>query len=207
MAETGDLLHEFKSAKPPEKAVIVMAVLAVGGIGIYLYMKNKGASTSATSTGDPNNTTQTSGYPTANGVPILPPGVTGQYDPNGNLIGYSSGPAAPGPAGPAGPPGKPGSSGGAGLPSNWFSTVLGKVGYGATINKGGFNAQGFQRFWIGTGKSAKAFYAPAGSQINRGAEGRIWLQLPGATSGQLLTGPGMAKSKTTVAKTAAKKAA
>jgi len=81
--------------------------------------------------------------------------------------------------------------------------MLGKVGYGATINKGGVDVNG-QRFWVGKGNGT-LFYAPVGSQINRGADGRIWIQPPGASKGQLLTGPGMQPSKTTIAKTPAKK--
>ena len=191
MAATGDLIEEFKNAKPPEKTVILLGIAAVGGIGLYLYIKNKGASAAAAT--DPNaaTTQQTSGYPTANGVPVLPNGVNPLYDPNGNLTGYQN-QTTPGSQGTPGPQGPPGPPGPAAHPANWFTNILGKLGYGANITPGGVDANG-QRFWVGKGNSY-LFYAPVGTTIKRGAQGRVWLTAPGQNE-QLLTGPGLTPAK------------
>ena len=94
----GDLTNEWKHAKPPEKAFIVIAVLAVGGIGYYVYTQNKGAAASTTNAPGQNTGTsggggQTAGFPTIpqGQTPVLPPGVTPVYDANGNVVAYSTG--------------------------------------------------------------------------------------------------------------------
>ena len=106
MAETGDLIKEFKSAKPPEKVVIVLGIAAVGGIAIYLYRKSfaGGAATPATSTAAQGG--QQAGFPsTSTGIPVLPGGVNPVFDPNGNLIAFQ--PSPPPPAPPPTPPPPP----------------------------------------------------------------------------------------------------
>lgn len=187
-----NLIEEFQHAKPPEKAVIIGGVVAVVSIGVYLFMRSKSsASGAATPTDTSTSTGQTAGYPTvgASGTPVLPSGVNPLYDPNGNLIGFQN-PPAPG----ATPTPTPAT---APTPANWFSNILGKIGYNATIRPGGFDVNG-QRFWIGKTGNSNLFYAPIGSQIVKGAEGRIWLKLPDGTQ-QRLTGPGLTPSKTVVA--------
>src|SRR5258708_35539725 len=68
MGEGVDLIKEFKDAKPPEKAVILVGAVAVLGIGFYLYKKGHGQSAPASSaTGAPSG--QTSGWPMAGGKP------------------------------------------------------------------------------------------------------------------------------------------
>jgi hypothetical protein len=202
MGETGDILQEFKNAKPPEKAVIVLGGLAVVGIGIYLYTKgNAAASAANAATGSTSATGQAAGYPTANGVPVLPGGTNPLYDPNGNLVGYQNQPTT-GNQGPTGPQGPAGPGGSPGHPQNWFTNVLGKIGYNATIRPGGLDNNG-QRFWIGKTGNSSLFYAPWGSTIQQGAQGRVWITVPGQKQ-QLLTGPGMTPSKTSVATTAKK---
>lgn len=190
-----NLLEEFKQAKPPEKAVIVAGVVAVVGVGVYLFMRSKSTGgATPTDSSSTSSTGQTAGYPTAGGYPVLPSGVTPQFDPNGNLISYQN-PPAPGTTPTTTPATTP-------TPANWFSNILGKIGYNATIRTGGFDVNG-QRFWIGKTGNSNMFYAPIGSQIVKGAEGRIWLKLPDGTQ-QRLTGPGLTPSKTAVASTAKK---
>ena len=94
----GDLTHEWKTAKPPEKAFIVIAILAVAGIAYYVYTKNQGAATStrnapgastAGTTGATTNGTS-GGIPTIpqGSTPILPSGYSPIYDASGNVVGY-----------------------------------------------------------------------------------------------------------------------
>lgn len=97
MAEAGDLINEFKSAKPPERVVIVLGIIAVIAVAFYLYKRGQSASAASSSTQGAT-TGQQAGYPTANGVPVLPNGVNPLYDPNGNLVGYQN-PPATGPGG------------------------------------------------------------------------------------------------------------
>ena len=97
----GDLTHEWKTAKPPEKAFIVIAVLAVAGIAYYVYTKNQGAATSTTNAPGAS-TAGTTGATTDNGTggiptipqgstPILPSGYSPIYDASGNVVGYQQG--------------------------------------------------------------------------------------------------------------------
>lgn len=88
MAETADLIKEFKNAKPPEKAVIILGVVAVGGVAFYLWRKgNTAAATTTAAQGQTGG--QQAGFPTtASGIPVLPSGVNPVFDPNGNLIAF-----------------------------------------------------------------------------------------------------------------------
>lgn len=195
MAETGDLINEFKQAKPPEKVVIVVGVLAVAGVAWYLYKKGQAQAASTPATGAPSG--QVAGYPTVgpNGTPVLPSGVNPLYDPNGNLIGFQN----PPPPGTTPPPGGPPTTGPV-PPQNWWSNLVGKLGYNTKISPGGYDVNG-QRFW--TGKN-QFFYAPIGTTIAYGSQGRVWINPGGDTSQHaLLTGPGLIQSKTAVATTAA----
>jgi len=101
----GDLTNEWKHAKPPEKAFIVIAVVAVAGIGYYAYTQNKNAGTNTTNAPGQNTGTaggggQTSGFPTIpqGQTPVLPPGISPVYDANGNVVAYAptGTPSAPG---------------------------------------------------------------------------------------------------------------
>lgn len=185
MAEGFNPVEEFKKAKPPEKVVIVLGVVAVAGLALYLIMRSsRGGATSANDSAS-GSTGQTAGFPSAGGVPVLPSGTSPIYDPNGNLVafqnpvsGTSTSTSVPGTTEPT-------------HPANWFESILGKIGYNATINPGGWDVNG-QRFWVGKGNS-NLFYAPIGSTVIKGQEGRIWLKLPDGTQ-QLLTGPGLQAS-------------
>jgi len=97
----GDLTNEWKHAKPPEKAFIVIAVLGVAGIAYYVYTKNQGAATSTTNAPGAS-TAGTTGATTDNGTggiptipqgstPILPAGYSPIYDASGNVVGYQQG--------------------------------------------------------------------------------------------------------------------
>jgi len=210
MAETGDLIKEFKEAKPPEKTVIIVGIIAVIGIAWYLYAKNKAGSTSPYETGTPASPgSQQAGYPAVGsaGTPVLPAGVNPLYDPNGNLIAFQN------PGSNAGPPLSNGTQPTTiaqnpgpplmGQPPNWYTALLGKIPYGAKITPGGIAPPG-QRFWYGTNSF---FYAPVGTSFQQGGAGRIWLNLPGKPANQqgtLITGQGMTPSTTMVAKVAAK---
>src|SRR5258708_6902997 len=192
MGEGVDLIKEFKDAKPPEKAVILVGAVAVLGIGFYLYKKGHGQSAPASSaTGAPSG--QTSGWPMAGNNPVVPSGTNPLYDPNGNLIGWQNPPSP----GTTPPPGGPPTSGPP-QPQNWYTNILGKLGYGTKINPGGYDVNG-QRFWTGKNQFS---YAPIGTSLSYCAQGRVWIQPPATTSGQLLTGPGMTPGKTFIANTA-----
>jgi len=211
MAETGDLISEFKQAKPPEKIIIVTAVIAVIGVALYLFNKSKSGSSATPAdytSGAP--TAQTAGYPSvgANQTPVLPSGVNPLYDPNGNLVafqnpaGNANGPLMTGSGTPpvGAPPGRGLMRDVTTMP-NWYQNVVGKLGYNSKISAGGVDySLNAQRFWT---SPSSFFYAPIGSTISPGAQGRIWLQLPNNQPHQLLTGSGMLPSKTAVATTAA----
>lgn len=116
----GDLTNEWKTAKPPEKILILGAVAAVGGIALYLYKKQQGQNVTspAGESGQPGQGTgQTSGYPTipAGSIPEVPAGISPIFDPNGNLIGWgptsSSTPSGTLPPSTGTPPAGTGSSG------------------------------------------------------------------------------------------------
>ncbi len=177
MAESGDLIKEFKEAKPPEKAVIIGGILAIVGIAWYLHAKSQSNQNTSNTGAAP--TSQTAGYPMAGNSPVVPSGTNPLFDPSGNLIGWQNPPPGGTPMPPPGPPTP------TGQPANWFTNLLGTVGYGTHINVGGIDANG-QRFWTGPNSF---FYAPPGSQINYGAQGRVWITPKGGTQ-QLLTGPG-----------------
>lgn len=190
MGESGDLIKEFKEAKPPEKAVIVIGVLAVAGVAYYLWQKGQSQAASSpvqTASG------QVAGYPTvgANGTPVLPSGVNPLYDPNGNLVAFQN----PGATTPPVTTPPAGGTGGTSTPVNWYTNILGKLGYNAKITPGGYDANG-QRFWVGSGNS-NMFYAPIGSTIQRKSGGLIYITPPGGTQ-QLLTGPGLRTGGTTL---------
>src|SRR5256885_2027942 len=91
MAETGDLISEFKQAKPAEKVVIVVGVFAVAGVTLYLWKKGQAQAQSTPAQGSTSG--QVAGYPTAGGLPVLPAGVNPVFDPNGNPIAFQNPPA------------------------------------------------------------------------------------------------------------------
>lgn len=190
MGESGDLIKEFKGAKPPEKAVIILGGVAVVGIGAYLYLKSKaGSSTPATSA-------QTS-YGTSTGgsggsLPSFAPGTTVLSDANGNPIGTITPPVTAPPSNPVPPPGT-------NISPLWFTNILGNLGYGTNVTAGGVDPTQGQRFWT---SKTNFFYAPVGSSISNGSQGRVWLNIPGQQH-QLLTGPGMTPSSTVVSTVAA----
>lgn len=176
MGVFSEVTDEFKKAGNKERVLIVLGVAGVAGVAYYLYTHQVSGAAQGTQAGPP--ASQQAGYPTVgpNGTPVIPGGVTPIYDPSGNLVAFqnplvNNGPV-PGPGG---------------TPNNWYTSLLGTVGYGAQIKPGGIDNLG-QRFWIGPGNN-NLFYAPVGSKINYGANGRIWITPPGGQQ-QLLTGPG-----------------
>jgi hypothetical protein len=176
MAETGDLIREFKDAKPAEKTVIILGIVAVAGVAFYLWRRgqSQAASSPVQTAGG-----QVAGYPMAGSTPVLPSGVNPLYDPSGNLVAFQN------------PPPTTQTSTSTG-PANWYTNLLGKLGYNAVIRPGGYDTNG-QRFWVGKTGNSQMFYAPIGSTINYGSQGRVWITTPGST-GQLLTGPGLSTS-------------
>ncbi len=189
MAETGDLINEFKQAKPAEKVVIVVGVLAVGGVAFYLYRKGQAQAAVSSNTGAP--VAQTAGYPMAGNTPVLPSGVNPLYDPNGNLIGFQN-PPPPGSTPPPAP----------------FTPPT--VPAGQKIWAGLLNANGTRRYWIGTSQTQQSLLNdlfPAGTTF-RSSGGTLYYTLPGGTEtafGTKLSAvpPKTISSNTQVAKTAA----
>ncbi len=169
MAETGDLIREFKDAKPPEKTVIIVGIIAVIGIAWYLYAKNKAGSASPYQSGTPASPgSQQAGYPSVGsaGTPVLPSGVNPLYDPNGNLVAFQNPGSNAGPPLSSGtqPPTMTDTTQTYGIPTNWYTQLLGKIPYGAKITPGGIAPQG-QRFWYGTNSF---FYAhPLGHHFSK----------------------------------------
>ncbi len=72
----GDLTNEWKTAKPQEKILIVVGVIAVAGIAFYLYKKQQGGQ-SQTITSPAGETGQPAGSGPAAPPPNVPPGSTG----------------------------------------------------------------------------------------------------------------------------------
>ena len=199
MAEAGDLIQEFKSAKPPEKVVIVVGILAVGGVALYLYKKGQAQSNAATNTGAP--TSQTAGYPMAGGLPVLPSGVNPVFDPNGNPIGWQN-PPPPGTLPPqANPP-----------PAafTWPAALSGmKIWQGTTTHQYWFGPNGPQPGRANQTLLSSLF--PQGTIFGGGTGGHLTYTLPGTTTPVvtpiILANPvpktTMMTSNTVVAKTAA----
>lgn len=172
-----NLMQEFQGAKKPEKVVIVLGGVAVVGIGIYLYMKSQASGTPASASQTASGTSTG-----ASGLPTYAPGTSVLSDANGNPLGIITPPVTT-----PSTPSTPGTS------PLWFTNILGTLAYGTKITPGGVDPLNGQRFW--TSKST-FFYAPVGSTIAQGSQGRQWLQMPGQTH-QLLTGPGMLTAPTT----------
>lgn len=184
MGAISDVTSEFKQAGPKEKAMIVIGVIGVAGVAYYIYAKRQASSVSQGTLANSPGGSQAAGYPLAGGTPVIPSGVNPIFDPAGNLIAFQNPGSTPPPPSPPGNPPPPVPSGN---PANWFTNFLGSIGYGTQIRPGGTDVNG-QRFWIGSGNS-NFFYAPVGSTIQQGAQGRIWITPKGGTQ-QLLTGPG-----------------
>lgn len=170
--------------------VWVGAIGASGAIGWYI-LKNRAtaAATPATPAADPNALTPADQNAIDNGFQLasmagMPYGYMSDNGPVDNYPNVPPGGQPPTPPTPTPTP-TPAPSG----PPNWYANLLGKIPYGAKINPGGSDANG-QRFWY---DSNDFFYAPPGSTIAPGAQGRLWLNLPGKPANQqglLLTGPG-----------------
>ena len=96
MAETGDIFHEFKTAKPPEKIFLIAG--GIGVVAILLYLHNQSGGQAQSQTNQPAPTAgggiQTVPGPNNSQIPLLPtgqgggPGYTPIFDQLGNLIGY-----------------------------------------------------------------------------------------------------------------------
>ena len=196
MGEGVDLIKEFKDAKPPEKVVIVVGVLAVVGVAYYLYQKGQGQA--ASSTGAP--TSQTAGYPMAGDKPVLPSGVNPLYDPNGNLVGWQNPPPGGGP--PNLPP----------QPSTftWPSILNGmKIWQGTQTHEYWFGPNGPQPHRANQTLLSSLF--PQGTTFGGSTGGFLTYTLPGSTTpvttnitlANPIPRPTHITSNTTVAKTAA----
>jgi len=96
MAEFKDITEEFKNAKPAEKMLLIGSLVAVAGIGLYVYFQNKAQQAATqTYTAPPvptgaTNQASVPGFPTLTGgqIPILPPGYNVLYDANGSVVAY-----------------------------------------------------------------------------------------------------------------------
>jgi len=177
----GDLTNEWKHAKPPEKAFIVIAVLAVGGIGYYVYTQNKNAGTSTTNAPGQNTGTsggggQTSGFPTIpqGQTPVLPPGISPIYDANGNVIAYgpSGTPSAPGATGTQAPPTTtpPTDTGNlsSGIVTQYINPPSGMNGNVPTIKTAQTKIAPRQSTHVATTRARQATTCPAGQHMSGG---------------------------------------
>ena len=168
MAETGDLINEFKQAKPPEKVVIVVGIFAVAGVAWYLYKKGQAQSAvTSSNTGAP--TSQTAGYPAvgANGTPVLPSGVNPVYDPNGNLVAFQN----PPPPGSTPPP----------ATFSWPAALSGmKIWQGTTTHQYFFGPNGPQPGRANQTLLSSLF--PQGTVFGGGTGGHLTYTLPGSTT-------------------------
>lgn len=95
----GDAVEEFKKAPTPAKIGIVVAFVAVAGIGFYEYNKSKGSSSGVSGASSPSTDLQAGNnggaqqFSTVPGgntgtVPVLPAGLQPLFDAAGNLIGF-----------------------------------------------------------------------------------------------------------------------
>lgn len=200
MAEAGDILQEFHHAKPPEKVVIVVAVLAIGGIAIYLIWNRNQANAAGAAGAAGASSSQQAGYPTAGGVPVLPSGVNPLFDPNGNLIGFQN-PATP----------TSGNGSGQTQPTtstlNWFQQAFGlkpeisqQNGQFLLVERGGPNNS------IQNVVNLKTLF-PTGTTFSGGSGGYAYANIPGQTATFVLTQggygrPTLTPSNTQVARTA-----
>lgn len=201
MAEAGDILEEFHKAKTPEKVVIVVAVVAIGGIAIYLiWNRNQASAGSAAGAVGASSSQQQAGYPTAGGVPVLPSGVNPLFDPNGNLIGFQN-PATP----------TSGSGSGQTQPTtstlNWFQQAFGlkpeisqQNGQFLLVERGGPSNS------IQNVVNLKTLF-PTGTTFSGGSGGYAYATIPGQTTPFVLTQggygrPTLTPSNTQVARTA-----
>lgn len=200
MAEAGDILQEFHHAKPPEKVVIIVAVVAIGGIAIYLIWNRNQASAGSAAGAAGASSSQQAGYPTAGGVPVLPSGVNPLFDPNGNLIGFQN-------------PATPTSGGGSGQTQpttstlNWFQQAFGlkpeisqQNGQFLLVERGGPNNS------IQNVVNLKTLF-PTGTTFSGGSGGYAYATIPGQTTPFVLTQggygrPTLTPSNTQVARTA-----
>lgn len=201
MAEAGDLIEEFKKAKPPEKTVIILAVVVIGGIAIYYFYTK---SQQAASTAAQGTTTQgggVAGYPTvgSNQTPVLPSGVNPIYDPNGNLVAFQNQPT-------------PTTTGNTGTQPtttalNWFQQAFG-LKPEITNQNGTFSLvqRGAGNKIISSTQLSTLF--PTGTTFSGAGGGYAYANIPGqSTPFQLTAGgygrPNLIPSSTTTAKTAA----
>jgi hypothetical protein len=103
MGALEDTFNEFKHAKPPEKALIIAAIVGIVGIALYWRIRTMSSSTSQGTVGTAVSTTPAaaSPYPTipSGQVPVLPSGTSPVYGPSGDLTAYQQGsPTATAPA-------------------------------------------------------------------------------------------------------------
>lgn len=204
MGETGDILKEFKSAKPPEKAVIIGGVAAVVGIGIYLYIKNKNSAgaTAATPTTGTSSNGQVAGFPSvgASGTPVLPSGTNPLFDPNGNLIAFQNQPPGTTPTPTPTPTPDP-------TATNWFQQAFGSAPEISQQNGQFLLVQRGANNQITSNINLRTLF-PSGTTFSGAGSGQAFASIPGQDP-LLLTNGGygrpMTASRTVVAKTAAKK--
>jgi len=138
----GDLTNEWKTAKPPEKILIIAGVAVVGGIAFYLYKKQQGGgggqTINAPGQGQGQGTSggQSAGFPTIpqGQLPVLPSGIQPIYDPNGNLVGYGPATGTPPSGTPSPSTGAPPTATGTGDTSTETPTTSGSQPTGTGSN-------------------------------------------------------------------------
>lgn len=197
MAWLSDATEEFKKLPKGGKIAVIGAFVLVAGIGFYEYRKSQGASGVSSVAGVPSQAgAQSNGALSGLDVQSLANSIAG-------LVNAQQSPAQPtGPSGSPGPTNNPGPqqpppNPNGPLPNTLFfpntnivEAIIGQVKPGSTVIQGGSDARG-QRFWFENSQGRSLLFAPQGSEVIQGSQGRLWLKQPGQQQVLLTGNPGM----------------
>lgn len=192
MAWLSDATEEFKKLPKGGKIAVIGAFVLVAGIGFYEYRKSQSASGVSSVAGVPSQAgAQSNGALSGLDMQSLANSIAGLVNaqqvptsPTGQQTGPTNnpGPQTPPPPNPNGP-----------LPNTLFypntnivEAIIGKIQPGSTVIQGGSDARG-QRFWFENIQGRSLLFAPIGSTVVQGGQGRLWLKSPGQQQ-VLLTG-------------------
>jgi hypothetical protein len=163
-----DTYDEFKKASPAEKIFIVGGGAAVIAIALYIRSKGgqptpaqgpTGATLQGAGGGIGGGGIQTVPGPNAGQYPILPPGLTPIFGPDGGLLGYQpiqqGGILAPGPSGGVNPPSPP--PGVAGITYPLIPSGQYKGPSFSNLKAGTYYTYGGVKYLLSTGSSGRLY--------------------------------------------------